>query len=298
MNMMKARPGASALVRSVAVAIALVIAASAAEAKTFAWRATGKGGVIYLVGSVHLLSKDFYPLNPALEAAYKDADLLVEEVDLAEMLDPASQMGFLTRGMLSSDTPLDKVVSAATYALVTRRAADLGLPIEPLRILKPWMVALMLTQMEWQKAGFDAELGLDKHFYDQAKTDGKAVQGFETADYQISRLDGMTIEQQEHLLAESLKDLDSEKANMTKLVEGWRAGDAQGVERIVLAELKQDPLLYQRLLVERNRNWLPKIEALFARHGHALVVVGAAHLIGPDGVIAMLRAKGYTVEQQ
>jgi uncharacterized protein YbaP (TraB family) len=214
------------------------------------------------------------------------------------MLDPSAQMGFLTRGMLPSATPLDKVISPSTYALVTKRAADLGLPAEPFKLLKPWLVALMLVQAEWQKAGFDPELGLDKHFYDQAKAEGKSTQGLETADYQISRLDDMTLEQQEHLLSESLKDLDAEKANMARLVESWRAGDAPGVERIVLSELKQEPLLYQRLLVERNRNWMPKIEALFARPRHALVVVGAAHLVGPDGLIAMLRAKGYTVEQQ
>jgi uncharacterized protein YbaP (TraB family) len=284
--------------RSVAIAIALLVVATAAQAKTFAWKVTGKGGVVYLVGSVHLLSKDFYPLNPAIEAAYKDADLLVEEVDMAEMLDPTAQMGFLTRGMLPSATPLDKVISASTYALVTKRAADLGLPAEPFKLLKPWLVALMLVQAEWQKAGFDPELGLDKHFYDQAKAEGKTTQGLETAAYQISRLDDMTMEQQEHLLSESLKDLDAEKANMARLVESWRAGDAPGVERIVLSELKQEPLLYQRLLVERNRSWIPKIEALFARPRHALVVVGAAHLVGPDGLIAVLRAKGYTVEQQ
>jgi uncharacterized protein len=284
--------------RSVAIAVALLVVATAAQAKTFAWKATGKGGVVYLVGSIHLLSKDFYPLNPAIEAAYKDADLLVEEVDMAEMLDPTAQMGFLTRGMLPSATPLDKVISPSTYALVTKRAADLGLPAEPFKLLKPWLVALMLVQTEWQKAGFDPELGIDKHFYDQAKAEGKTTQGLETADYQISRLDDMTMEQQEHLLSESLKDLDAEKANMARLVESWRAGDLAGVERIVLSELKQEPLLYQRLLVERNRNWMPKIEALFARPRHALVVVGAAHLVGPDGLIAMLKAKGYTVEQQ
>jgi len=284
--------------RSVAIATALLVVATAAQAKTFAWKVTGKGGVVYLVGSVHLLSKDFYPLNPAIEAAYKDADLLVEEVDMAEMLDPTAQMGFLTRGMLPSATPLDKVISASTYALVTKRAADLGLPAEPFKLLKPWLVALMLVQTEWQKAGFDPALGIDKHFYDQAKAEGKTTQGLETAAYQISRLDDMTMEQQEHLLSESLKDLDAEKANMARLVESWRAGDVPGVERIVLSELKQEPLLYQRLLVERNRNWMPKIEALFARPRHALVVVGAAHLVGPDGLIAMLKAKGYTVEQQ
>jgi uncharacterized protein YbaP (TraB family) len=156
----------------------------------------------------------------------------------------------------------------------------------------------MLVQVEWQKTGFDPELGLDKHFYDQAKADGKRTEGLETAEYQISRLDGMSMEQQEHLLSESLKDLDAERANMTRLVDAWRAGDAPAVERIVLSELKQEPLLYQRLLVERNRNWIPKIEALFARPRPAFVVVGAAHLVGPDGLIALLRAKGYTVEQQ
>src|SRR5712671_4546180 len=282
--------------RSVAIAIALLVVAAAAQARTFGWKVTGKGGVVYLIGSVHLLSKDSYPLNPAIEAAYKDADLLVEEVDMAEMLDPNAQLGFLTRGMLPSATPLDKVISPATYALVTKRASDLGVPVEPFKLLKPWMVALMLVQAEWQKAGFDPELGLDKHFYDRANAEGKTTQGLETAQYQISRLDDMTLEQQEHLLSESLKDLDAEKANRARLVESWRAGDVPGVERIVLSELKQEPLLYQRLLVERNRNWMPKIEALFARPRHAIVVVGAAHLVGPDGLIAMLRAKGYTVE--
>src|SRR2546425_6023787 len=100
--------------RSLAIAVALATSATAAQAKTFAWKVTGKGGVVYLVGSVHLLSKDFYPLHPAFDAAYKDADLLVEEVDMAEMLDPTAQMGFLTRGMLPSATPLDKVISAST----------------------------------------------------------------------------------------------------------------------------------------------------------------------------------------
>lgn len=286
------------VLRSAAVALTLLVVATAADAKTFAWKATGKGGVVYLVGSVHLLSKDFYPLDAALETAYKNADLLVEEVDMAEMLDPGAQLGYLQRGMLPSSTPLDKVVSASTYALVAKRAGDLGLPIEPFKLLKPWMVALMLVQVEWQKAGFDPELGLDKHFYDQAKGEGKKTQGLETAEYQISRLDDMPLDQQERLLSESLKDLDAERANMARLVDAWRAGDAAGVERIVLSELKQEPLLYQRLLVDRNRNWMPKIEALFGRPRPALVIVGAAHLVGPDGLLTMLKAKGYTVEQQ
>ena len=283
--------------RTTAIAITMVLAAAAADAKTFAWKVAGKGGAVYLVGSVHLLSSDFYPLPPSLDAAYKDSDLLLEEVDMAELTDPVSQMALLSKGMLPSSTPLDTVISPATYALLTKRAEALGVPAAPFKMLKPWMAALTLVQLEWQQAGFDPQLGLDKHFYDRAKADGKTTQGLETSEYQVSRLDGLSMEQQERLLAESVKELDEERANMKKLVDGWRAGDVAAVERIVLSELKAEPALYQRLLVERNRNWLPKIEALFARPRHALVVVGAAHLVGPDGLIAALKAKGYTVEQ-
>ncbi len=268
-----------------------------AATRNFIWKATGKQGAVYLVGSVHMLTKDYYPLNPALDSAFKDSDLLVEEADLGEMLSVNSQMQMLSRGMLPSTQSLDTVVSPATFALVSARVGDLGLPIEALKSFKPWALALMLLGLEWQKAGFDPDLGLDKHFYDRAQTDGKAVQGLETVDYQISRFDEMSMDQQDRLLAESLKGADTEKANATKLADAWKAGDAPAVERIVLQDLKEDPQMYQRLLVERNRNWLPKLEALFTRRGRAFVVVGAAHLIGPDGLLAMLKAKGYAVEQ-
>ena len=155
----------------------------------------------------------------------------------------------------------------------------------------------MLSSLQWQKAGFDGELGLDRHFYDQARTDGKQVQGFETVEFQISRLDGIAIDQQERILAETLKNLDSELSNLTTLVQAWKVGDAAAVERIVLADVKQEPVLYQRLLVERNKTWMPEIEKFFARARPAFVVVGAAHLVGPDGLLALLSAKGYRVEQ-
>src|SRR5436190_12689874 len=288
--------------RFVAVAFAVALLAQpaldAAPARNFIWKATGKQGVVYLVGSVHVLTKDFYPLGQALETAYKDSDLLVEEVDLGDMQEPGAQFQMLSRGMLPSNQSLDKLVSPATFAAVSKRFTDIGMPVEPIKRFKPWLAALTLMAMEWQKAGFDAELGLDKHFYDRAKTDGKTVQGLETVDYQLARFDEMPAELQDRLLAETLKDLDTERTNLTTLVDAWRAGDAAAVERIVLKDLAQEPQLYQRLLVERNKNWLPKLEALFSRPGHAFVVVGAAHLVGPDGLIAMLKAKGYTVEQQ
>ena len=286
--------------RGLAALVLILVAAQvapAAQGRNFAWRVTGQQGAIYLVGSVHLLSKDFYPLNAALEAAYTDADHLVEEVDIGEMLGTGSQLSMLTRGMQPSSQPLDKVLSPSTMALLAKKANDLGMPLEALKQFKPWMIALTIEAMEWQKAGFDPELGLDKHFYEQARRDGKSVQGLETVEYQIARFDEMPMTLQDHLLAETLKSIDTEQASMSRLIQSWRTGDAPAVERIVLKDLQQEPQLYRRLLVERNNNWMPKLDALFARKGRALVVVGAAHLVGPDGLLTMFRAKGYKVEQ-
>jgi uncharacterized protein YbaP (TraB family) len=279
--------------------LALVLGpATTAHARDFLWKVTGKtGGSVYLVGSVHLLTQDFYPLSAALDRAFKESDLLVEEADFADLMSPSTQMQMLARSMLPSTTSLESVISPATFALVVKRAKDLGLPIEPLKRFKPWSLALMLSSLEWQKAGFDPEIGIDRHFYDQARTEGKQIQGLETAEFQISRFDDIAFNQQERLLAGTLKDVDTEMANLTTLVQAWKAGDAAAIEQIVLKDVKQDPLMYQRLLVERNRNWMPRLDALLMRPKPAFVVVGAAHLVGPDGLVALLKAKGYRVEQ-
>lgn len=281
----------------VVVALALLVPVHA-QSHNFLWKASGKGSVVYLAGSIHLLSPEFYPLNPVFDNAFRDSDLLVEEVDFGEMLGPDSQMQALMRGMLPAGQTIDKVLSPATLALVNKTAKELGAPLDALQRFKPWMLALTLEGLELANAGFDPNLGLDKHFYDLAKEGGKAIQGLETVEYQLSRLDGMTPEQQDRMLAQTLKEIDTEKASVAKLTTAWKSGDTKTMEQLVLGNLKSEPALYERLLVERNKNWLPKLEALFSRKGRALVLVGAAHLVGPDGLVAMLKAKGYTVEQQ
>jgi uncharacterized protein len=294
----RSRSTLAVAVAMAAVAVTTAVAQPRTTTRSFMWKATRQQGAIYLVGSVHMLTKDFYPLAPPLDAGFKDSDLLVEEVDLTEMLAPDTQFSLLSRGMLPAGQTLDKVVSPATMALVNARVGNLGMPPSALQQFKPWFLAMTLMAVEWQKAGFDSALGLDKHFYDRAQTDGKAVQGLETTEYQIARFDGMAMSQQDRFLAESLKDLDAEKASVRKIADAWKIGDLPTVERLVLQDVKDDPFMYQRLLVERNRNWMPKLEALFSRPGRAFVVVGAAHLVGPDGLIAMLKAKGVRVDQQ
>src|SRR5215471_3193065 len=280
-----------------ALAAGSLAAAPLAQTHAFAWKATKGKGAVYLIGSVHMLTADFYPLPAALDAGFRDSDLLVEEANLAEMLSPNMQFTMLSRGMLPAGQTLDKVISPATLALLDKHTSGLGMPLDALKQFKPWMLAMTIEAMEWQKAGFDAELGLDKHFFDRAQSENKTIQGLETTDFQISLFDNMTMEQQDRFLAETLKGVSTETQSVGKLAAFWKAGDLAGIERLVLADVKEDPVVYDRLLVARNRAWLPKIEALFSRPRHAFVVVGAAHLVGADGLLAMLKAKGYQLVQ-
>jgi hypothetical protein len=117
------------------------------------WKATRQQGAVYLVGSVHMLTKDFYPLAPALDAGFKDSDLLVEEVDLAEMLAPDQQFALLARGMLPAGQTLDKVVSPATMALVNQHVGG-PLPLDALKQFKPWFLAMTLEALEWHRDQF------------------------------------------------------------------------------------------------------------------------------------------------
>jgi uncharacterized protein YbaP (TraB family) len=285
--------GATALVAISAIAGVHLEAAS----RSFLWKATGPGGVVYLAGSVHVLGPDAYPLDPAFQQAFESAGTLVEELDMAEMLDPASQMSMLTRGMLPAGQTLDTILTPPTLAEVKATLGEMDIPVAPLMQFKPWMLAVTLQSMQWQKAGLDPDLGLDKHFYDLARARQMPVRGLETLDFQISRFDGMSPELQDRLLSETLKELETTKASFLEMAKAWKTGDANAMERLVLTDLRSEPEMYQRLLVERNRTWLPKIEALFSNAQPAFVVVGAAHLIGSDGLLQMLRARGYTIEQ-
>lgn len=275
------------------------IAHLAAATPSFIWKATGRtGGTVYLAGSVHLLSSEYYPLAPAFDEAFNASDLLVEEVDMAEMLAPSAQAMLLRRGMMPAGQTLESVLTPETMKVVSDKVAELGLPLQPLQLFKPWSLALTLQGLEWQKAGFDAELGLDRHFYDRATKAGKAVQGLETLEFQISAFDNLPMPLQDRMLAQTLKEMATTKDAVGELARAWKAGDAAAIEKVVLKDLESEPEMYQRLLVARNNAWLPKIDALFSRPKPAMVIVGAAHLVGRDGLIQKLRAKGYTVTQQ
>ena len=268
--------------------------------KGLLWKVQSPTGTspVFMAGSVHALTADVYPLNPAFEHAFDGAGTLVEEIDLGD-LDPLSGGAvMLAKGLFDDGRTFDHAVSKETLDLVAARLNSIGVPVAMISQMKPWMVAMMLMAADTQKAGFDPALGLDKHFYDKATAAGKPVKGLETVEAQVDRLDRMPLALQEQLLRSTIDDIDTGERELKRLVGAWRQGDASALERILLAGFKGYPEAYASLVVERNRNWLGQIDACLMQRSPCFVVVGAAHLVGPDGLVVLLQRKGYRVEQQ
>ena len=285
------------LIALLAVLIAVPLHAQAD--RHFLWKVEGdSGSVAYLLGSLHVLTQASYPLPAVIDKAFNDSRVLVEEVDIDQAADPAVMMSALAKAMLTDGRTLDQLISPQTYAEVKRRAGTSGIPLAALQRMKPWLVAVTLMSPTLQAAGFKPELGIDQHYFDRAKSSGMRREALETLGYQLDRFDQLAPALQEDLLETTMEDLDTEVTGVTEMAAAWKAGNTAAIEKLTLSALQESPELYRRLLVERNTNWVPHVETCLKEKKGCFIVVGAAHLVGPDGLPTLLSKKGYTVTQQ
>jgi uncharacterized protein YbaP (TraB family) len=269
------------------------------------WQASDADNTVYLLGSFHLLKPDDYPLSSDVNDAFADAEAVVFEMPPEEMNSPQLPVQMMQAAVRTDGTGLDSELPPDTAARLrdwqAANSAALqasGMTPERMQMFEPWFVGLMISMTEMAKQGLDPKLGLDQHFIDAAGIAGKRTGGFETAAEQIAFLDGMDREEQLQFIDEALTQSTSD--DLPTLHAYWRAGDADAIWDEMGADMRDRyPKLYRHINVERNDAWVPKIEQMLAEPGtdDTLVVVGALHLLGTDGVVEKLRAKGYAVER-
>ena len=271
------------------------------------WKVSDADNALYLLGSFHLLKPTDYPLSKDVDAAFADAESVMFEMSPEEMASPSLAMQMGQAALRADGTQLDDDLPAATvarlHAWLGANAADVqasGVPAELLQNFEPWFVGLTISIIEMTREGLDPKLGLDQHFAAAAKAAGKPTTGLETGAQQIAFLDGMGKDEQLQFLDETLDESGKGKRELQQLHTAWRAGDAATLWDGMAADMKrQYPQLYRHINVERNDAWVPKLEKRLRDPGKddTLVVVGALHLLGSDGVVEKLRAKGYRVER-
>jgi hypothetical protein len=265
--------------------------------KGLIWTVERDGKTSWLVGSLHLLPAEAYPLPAAVEAAFQSAETLIEEADPDELRTPESAAELLKRAFYPTGQTLQASVAAATFKVIVERATQAGLSVDAIQRMRPWMVAITLAALEMQSAGFDPALGIDRHFRDRAVALKKPVRTLEAALEQVAMLEALGPALQDALVIEALQGASTEVSQVRTLVTAWQAGDVQALERLLVDSSKDSPEIHQALFVDRNKRWVPKIEACLAA-GRCMVVVGAGHLVGADGLVDLLSRRGYRLTQR
>lgn len=259
------------------------------------WEVTNGSGTVYLLGSIHMLRPETYPLHDAIYEAFDAADVVAFEVHL-DSLEAAAPM-MLQRGMYQDGRTLADVLPADVHAELAAALGRMGVPVQAFAQMKPWLVALTLSALALQQAGYDENMGIDMHFSARAKQAGKEIIGLETVEFQLQLFDDMSEAEQVGFLDATLDDIDDIVEMIDEATEQWRRGDAEGMAELLTESMDDYPGMRDRLLDSRNRSWVPQIEQLLGSGRTAIVIVGMGHLVGENSVVDLLRERGHTVER-
>lgn len=281
--------------------VALLLLGSApqahADGKHFLWRVSKGGESLYLAGSVHVLRPSDYPLPAVMEQAFSGSAGLVEELDLNQVDQEDTQAQVMQLGSYPPGQGLQSALSPALYERLTKIASQDGLDMATLDRFKPWLVSITLLEAQLMRSGYDAGDGADQHFAAEAQATHKPVIGLEQMQYQLGLLAGLSAADQQALLLQSLDESTGFDAEMQQMIGAWHTGDVAALEKLLTQEFSGYPEVYKTVLVSRNQAWAPRLEALMASGKQYFVIVGALHLVGPDGLLQRFKKDGFNVEQ-
>jgi uncharacterized protein YbaP (TraB family) len=263
----------------------------------FAWRAQVGASTLHLLGSVHVARSDLYPLDARIEEPFAASDVLVLELWLDESAQIAAARRMMELGRLPPGKRLPDVVAPETWQLLVDTQARQGQSVFGLRGFRPWFVAISLTTSALEREGFSAEHGIDEHFR-RAAEGHKRIEALETVDGQLSLFASLSPEAEEQLLRQTLEEVDAYGGELDAAFRLWSSGDAEGIDRLLVASMQDEyPDLFQRLFSDRNRAMTERLLELAKVPGRYFVVVGAGHLVGNTGILALLAARGIVSQQ-
>ena len=295
--LLEAGVGLEILIRRLVLAALLaasLLAVRAEGATGCVWKVTrAGGGTVFLGGSIHALRSTDYPLPPAYNRAFEASDRLAFEVEPKVL--SGSGEALVKAGQYPKGDSLKNHVDPRTYDYVRRVFALMKIPEEKFSRYRPWLLVLMLDSPSGR--GFSDDLGVDEFLAKRAAANSKPAIGLESWREHATVFSGLTDRQSEALLLLSFIPQANGSGETARIISAWRQGDVDALARSTRDSFRDFPFFGERLLGARNRSWLPKVEG-FAESGKTyFVVVGAAHLGGTDGLLALLRGHGYQVEQ-
>lgn len=275
----------------------MLLVANTATAAPAIWKASDADSEVWLFGSVHVLDDDTNWKSKELQDILDEADAFYYETptDMDAQMKIAQIVA--KQGLNKDGKQLTDYLDKDQAKLLADVAADLGLPMAMLQTMKPWLANITLTMMFVQKSGYEADAGVEKVL--SAMTPDDQERFFETAEEQIGFFTGLSEKASVAALVSGLEEITKQTKLFEKLIAAWVSGDMTTLDALVNDSMKDaSPELYQTLIVDRNKTWAKKIVALMAAGDEdMLITVGAGHMVGDNGVPALLKAEGVTVER-
>jgi len=287
------------MLRALRIALMILflgLGASAAEAAPAVWVVKSQGATVVLFGSVHLLPPGLTWEPDKLKRALAEANDVWFEIPIDDAANLAASQAALAAGMQPAGQTLSAQLSARDRARLARAARECGLPVEGLERLKPWFADVTLSVASYRLAGAAVEDGVERQLSAELPP-GVQRRAFETPAEQIGYLAAAPVRDQVASLRETLDELDEGPDSYRRLVRAWMVGDTRALRREALRPMMTlAPGVYKNLVADRNHRWVEAISERLRGSGEAVVVVGVGHLVGPDGLPALLRARGFKVE--
>ena len=258
------------------------------------WQLEGSAQPFFIAGTIHVLRADDYPLPTSLDQAYEASDVLVLEMDLSAATQEYFRQQMARVGLYPAGENIRQALSADVLLKVEQQLAKDNLTLAQVQQQRPWLLSLTLMHLELQRQGVSPEYGIDMHYYQRAMADKKAVQALETADAQLKVLTDMGAIAADQLVTQFIDDISELPKTLSVMTAAWRTGNYSVIDQELTARLRtEQPAFYQSILVDRNQRWLAELEKHMQSGKPVLVLVGSAHLAGPDSLINMLAEHGH-----
>jgi uncharacterized protein YbaP (TraB family) len=286
--------------RTLAAAVVATSAfATPALAQPAFWVVKDADSTIYLLGTVHLLKPETVWKTDKLLAAMNEAKQLWLELPTTDPQAMAPEMmQLVVKYGMSPGVPLSRDLTPDEMKTLDQAAQVAGLTASQLNVFRPWFAALTISNAAMVRAGYDPSSGVDMNVEAIFKARGIKPNGLENAEQQIKVFASMTREQELEYLRTTMEEYEKASTELDQMVEQWSHGDLAGLEQMFVTDMKTEtPDLYEALLLNRNANWVMQIQEMLKGKGVIFIAVGAGHLIGPDSVLSMLKAKGIASER-
>ncbi len=283
--------------------IVFAFSLTAGEKGNFLWKVTGGTSTAYLLGSIHIVPDDIYPLSSKIEKAFQSSNHLVVEADMNNIDQSRIQMLTMSKGFILDGLSLESVLKPELYEKLKVTLDSIKLiNIEQVKMMRPWLVALTIPQLMIMKMGYKMDNGIDMHFLKSAAEKKKNILELESAEFQIDLLSGFSDELQIKFLESALDETENFKEKYDEMVKAWKEDDVKSMSSIINKEMKDNPDLkpvYDKLIRDRNVTMTAKIDGWLRQDKKQtyFIVVGAGHIVDNEGIAKILEKKGYKVEK-